>query len=222
MNIEEYKSIRDEMLQRFRWTTELSVFSVVSTGALLSWLSTARGQIPTELSPLLFIFVGLGIIGFIFYSYLELLRGIYNQGSYLTIFHERIFDEGNEQAFGWHALSRFRKELNKKEADWGRDGRRGGYLLLLLLIANLAGPLLLIWKTMDIFPPYWYKDWSILLPIAAVVGLVVWISITAWGLFHTRKFMKDNLKEWMQTKDNLKKDPNLLETTMKSVLRPRR
>ena len=90
MDLEEYKTIRDEMVQRFRWTFEISFFAVASTGALLSWLSIAE----IKSYPLLPICAGLGIISFLFYSYRVLLEGIYNSGSYLAVFHE-----GNEQNF---------------------------------------------------------------------------------------------------------------------------
>lgn len=207
MNIEEYKSIRDEMLQRFRWTFEILFFAVASTGALLSWLSTISSQAPSELNPFLFVCVGLGIISFLLYEYLEVLRGIYNQGSYLVVFHER-----NKQDFRWHTLNRFRKELVGGKSDWGRDGRRGGYLLAVLTTANIGGPLWFLRGNILVF------DWFRILTIVIALILVTFLSIIAWNLFHTDKSMREQLRDWSQLRDNLEKDSSILKTIITTVI----
>ncbi|MBN1761675.1 MAG: hypothetical protein JW878_01170 [Methanomicrobia archaeon] len=82
MNKEEYKTIREEMLMRFKWTFQLKIWAIIVTGVLLSWIATQRSGTSSlkELNPYLFIAVGLGIVGYIFYVYHDLLEGIYNQG----------------------------------------------------------------------------------------------------------------------------------------------
>lgn len=201
MDVEEYKTIRDEMLQRFKWTVEISVFSVVSTGALLSWVFTKRS---TETNPLLFICVGLGIVAYLFYAYLNILQGNYNRGSYLAVFHEV-----RERNFRWHNFNRFRNEMLREESDWGRDGKRGGYLLVILTFANISIPLLLLWNNLAI-------DWYLLFIIVFIV-LYAWIWHTAFDLFKTRGFMIKNWKKWRKVKEELTKNPNLLEDTQKRV-----
>jgi hypothetical protein len=209
VNAEEYKSIREEMIQRHRWTVELSFFSVASTGALLSWLSTKSTS--AELNPFLFICIGLGIVGFIFHSYLDVLRGIYNQGSYLVVFHER-----NIQSYSYHTLSRFRNELINKKSDWGKDGRRGGYLLILLMLANIVGTLWFLRANICDFGSdfVWFKIVTILIALLLVCS----ICYIIYRLFNMRRFMMDNLKGWRQIRDNLEKTPDLLESTIKNVL----
>lgn len=211
MNIEEYKTIRDEMLQRFRWTTELLFFAVGSTAALLSWLSSLATQspAPTRLNPLIFVSVGLGITTYLFFSYRETLGSIYQQGGYLAVFHEF-----SQQDFRWHLLRRFFNELRGEKSDWGRDGRRGGLLLLLLAIANVLGP---VWFLREYLGNIVVDLFNGVM-IAIVLMLGAFICMIAWDLFTTARFMRQNLKKWMQIKDNLEKDPSLLGTTIERVL----
>lgn len=204
MNEEEYKTIRDEMLQRFRWNVELLFFAIASTGALLSWLSTKPSN---ELNPYLFIMVGLGIVGYIFYSYESILRQIYNQGSYLAIFHER-----DNEDFRWHLLNRFHKELIGEKSDWGKDGRRGAFALILLTIVNILGPLYFLRE--NICPNDMEKLGALIVVI--VLGFLILIIIRR--LFNTGEYMRENMKEWNQIKENQKADPNLLENKIKNVL----
>lgn len=209
MGIEEYKSIRDEMLQRFRWDIELSFFAVGSTGALLSWLST---QSESKQNPYFFICVGLTIVIFIFYSYYNVLKGIYNQGSYLIFFHEAV-----EENSGWHCLSRFRKELMGKRSDWGSNGRRGGWLLVILALGNIFGPLYFLRGNINICA-YGDVDWFKMVTILVAVGLLIPVSKIAWGLFHSRKFMHENMREWMHVRKKLGQEPKLLENTINKVI----
>ncbi len=200
MDMEEYKTIRQEMLLRFRWTTELFVFSVVSTGALLSWVFVKSSS--TETNPFLLICVGLGIVSYIFYSYLNLLQQNYDRGSYLAVFHE-----GGEKGLKWHTVNRLRNELIGKKSNWGRDGKRGGFLLIILVIANILIPLLLLRDNLAM-------DWYLLL-IIVVIALLLWIGFTACGLFKTGEYMRKSWKKWRQIKEKLEQDPNLLEDTIK-------
>ncbi|MCK4475230.1 MAG: hypothetical protein KAU16_00705 [Methanophagales archaeon] len=234
MNEEEYKTIRDEMLQGFRWTVELLFFAIASTGTLLSWLSTKRSEIPpNDLNPYLFIAVGLGIVGYIFYIYLTILKQVYNQGSYLAIFHER-----DNEDFRWHLLNRCYNKLIDKKSDggseegrgvvalilfripntigkklgWGSEGRRGAFALFLLLIANIMGPLCFLRE----------NSWPIDREEGVALGLVIilgyWISTIIYNLWYTRDFMKENMKEWKKIKDKQEADPDLLEKTLENAL----
>lgn len=200
MNAEEYKSIRDEMLQRFRWSLQLAFFAVVSTAALLAWLSTEASAAKSNplLSPWLFACVGLVVTGYLFYSYRELLRQIYNQGSYLTVFYEK-----EQERLRWHCLSRFGNQWLGEKSDWGRDGRRGGFLMLFLLSANIGGPLWLLRENLD------FCGWNFLIFII-MIFLAIVVVVIAWGLFTTRRFMLKNVGHWLKMKKELEKDPNSL------------
>ncbi len=103
---------------------------------MLSWLST---NTKPDLDPFIFVTIGLGIISFLFHSYLDILQRIYNQGGYLAIFHE-----GNQKDLRWHLLSRLRGPLLGVQSSWGWDGKRGGCVLIMLIIANIGGPLWLL------------------------------------------------------------------------------
>ena len=207
MKIEEYKTIRDEMLQRFKWTTELSFFSVVSTGALLSWLSTKSSD--KELNPFLFICVGVGILLFVFFSYLNILRAIYNQGGFLVFFHEL-----GSQDFRWHIISRTQNELIGGKSDWGADGKRGGWLLILLLFTNIFGPLIFLKD--NILSNF---DWFKILTVIIAITIIVFLVIIMCQLFNTKKFMKKNMDKWRRIKENISKESNLPEITLENVLK---
>jgi hypothetical protein len=209
MDLEEYKTIRDEMLQRFRWTLELSFFAVASTGALLSWLSTGSGR---ESNPYLFILIGLAIIFFVFYSYRNVLQKTYSLGSYLVLFHEI-----DKKGFRWHLLSRLRREMIGEKSDWGTDGRRGGLLLVLLSIADIGGPLYLLRENMSILADGCVDVFK-LVTIVFSVALLILLSITAYNLFNMAKFMHSDMREWMQVKDEVAKDPNLPVNALKRVM----
>ncbi len=207
MKIEEYKTIRSEMLQRFRWTIELAFFAVASTGALLSWLSTKSGE--PDLNPYLFICVGLGIVVFVFNSYLNVLQGIYNQGSYLVFFHEV-----KEQDYNWHVLSRLQKESIGEESNWGRDGRRGGLLSVILVSVNIFGPLWFLKSNL------FKLDWFYIVTMIFTAVLIYFVVRITYNLYSTRKFMQENMKEWLQIKENADNDPNFKENLIKRSIVP--
>jgi hypothetical protein len=208
MNPEEYKAIRDEMLQRLKWTFELVFFSIASTAALLSWLSTQAPQAESNpsMNPFLFACIGLVIIGYLFHSYRELLRQIYSQGSYLAVFYE-----GDEQGFNWHRLSRCNRPLIGLKSSWGRDGRRGALLLILLLVANIFGPLYLLRENMS------FDGWQLSLFIFMIVLTLIVVRIIA-SLLTTAGFMKKDFDEWMQVKDTILKNPGLSSSVIKQLV----
>jgi hypothetical protein len=150
------------------------------------------------------------------YLYERFLKGIYNQGSYLAVFHE-----GGEVGFQWHRLSRFRNELIGKKLDWGEDDKWGGWLLILLVSANIGGPLWFLRVAEgDSF------EWISLLPrnlfewVSLVIAAILFVRmvIVVKHLFTTAKFMRENMKIWRQVRIKLKENANLLEDTIKQVV----
>jgi hypothetical protein len=206
MKVEEYRTIRDEMLLRFRWSHGLLLFAFASTGALLSWLSTRQNM---ESCPYFFICIGLGIIGFVFYAHKDLLHGIYNLGSYLAVFHEEL------EKPGWHWLSRFRDDLLGPRSMWGADGRRGAIILAILAVANIGGPVWLLSKDLNFWSPL---DVLGLVTFMLAFPLSAMIAVIGWKLFHMADFMLGNMKKWKRIKKELERQPNLLKDTVSRVL----
>lgn len=206
MNMEEYRTLRDEMLQRFRWTRQLLLFSVGTTAALLSWLFTKGGD--DGLNPILFVFVGLGLISFLFYSYKGVLEQIYHIGGYLAIFHE-----GGADGLKFHRISRLGDDLLGEKAQWGKDPRRGVSLLFLLTIANCVGPFYIVkesgkWPALD--------EVTILSIAGAVIFMLIIIS-TGWGLWSMKKSIRKDMSKWLRLKEKLETEPSVLERIIDDI-----
>lgn len=218
MDPEEYRTIRDEMLRRFGWTYHLLIFAIAATGALLSWLSQTTNL---QLDPYPFICVGLGVIGIVFYSYVVLLQGIYNMGGYLAMFHDV-----HETGFRWHWLSRLRNELIGNKSDWGRDGKRGGWILIILAIANIAGPLWILRVANITTRPGTFFEWVYLLRPDGLEWVTFWIAVgigcrmgkVLYDLFNTAEFMRENMQTWRQIKVNVEEKNDLPEEIFNALV----
>lgn len=197
MNIEEYKTIREEMLSRFRWTFEVIFFSIVSTSAIISWLILKESEIP-PLGPYLLIIVGLGIVTYLFWFYSKTLKSIYKQGSYLIVFHELEND-----SLRWHILSRFQNKFRCHSSKWGSDGRNAAILLIILGFVNIVGPLctlngIILSKLSD--------QILFVIMIVTIIFLIIFLCIVFQSLWKTKEFMYENMNNWLNLKEKLCKD----------------
>lgn len=211
MKIEEYETIRNEMTQRFRWTFEVIFFSIISTSTIISWLAVKRSEGLDSLSnmtPYLFIIIGLGIVMYLFWFYYKTLESIYSQGGYLAVFHE-LEDNG----LRWHILSRFQDELRGLQSKWGRDGKNAGILLFLLASVNLIGAPIFFHEKMI---PGNCLDLSIffvmILIIVIFVGIIGYIMIS---LMKTKEYMHENMRMWFKIKEELSIENIQLEEKIK-------
>ena len=195
----EYETIRNEMMQRFRWAFEVIFFSIISTSAIISWLAVNRSQgLNSPGSPYLFIMIGLGIVAYLFWFYHKALEGIYNQGSYLAVFHEL---ENNE--LNWHILSRFQNEIRGKSSKWGSDGRKAAGLLVLLAIVNIVAPLAFLHE--KIIPNSYLEGFIDLIIIIAIICLIIKITSIYQFLMKTKENMHKSMKKWFKVKEELSK-----------------
>lgn len=215
---EEYQTIRDEMLQKFKRTEELLIFSVTSTAVLLAWLVTQidNASIP---SPFVFTTIGLIMIAYFFYLFLITIRQIYHQGGYLSAFHETA-----ESGLTYHTLTRFFdyfKKGNKNQkikSRWGRNGKIAAIILLLLTILNSFGPLFLFSEEIIKNPIITIQSWIdnlnqystqlFFFTITIVVVCIIFIEI--YFLWTTKTFMEKDLLHWLEIAKELEKKPNFL------------
>lgn len=235
---EEYRTIRDEMQQRFHWTRALLLFSLAATATLLSWLLTRpEGEV---FNPIFLIPVGLALIYFLFHSYRDVLEQIYHLGGYLLVFHELEL-KGQAYALsilGFHTLSRYGhdmindadKEKNAHEKiptrsrlrhlilgrglRWGSDAKRGGVLLGLLTVANILGPLYLLSQS------GWCISLNWLTIVAATFGGIFFCLILATeiGLWTMDVFVKEDVRHWLELRHNIDSDPSIVDKTLRKIL----
>jgi len=75
--------------------------------------------------------------------------------------------------------------------------------------------MMLLGATVDsILPLNWWK----MLLVVMVAGLWIWVIKLVRDLLSMEKYMKTNLKNWLEIRKRLKEDPGLLETTIKREL----
>jgi len=214
MNPEEYKTIREEMLLRFRWTFEIIFFSIVSTSAIISWLAVKRSEVVTSdnyffMNPFVFILVGLGIIAYLFSFYEKTLENIYKQGGYLAVFHEL-----DDPTLRWHLLSRFQNDILKekektpvktKKGRWGADGRNAARLLIILTLVNIFAPLVFLQE--NIIPITVFD----LLLIFFIIVIIIIIIYICYLLMYTQIFMKKDMGKWFDVKSKLSEEQILTD-----------
>ena len=212
MKIEEYVTIRNEMTQRFRWTFEVIFFSILSTSTIISWLAIKRSEgldSLNNMTPYLFIIIGLGIIMYLFWFYYKTLESIYSQGGYLAIFHEL-----EDKELRWHILSRFQDEIGGKVSKWGRDGKNAGVLLFLLTFVNITGAPIFFYEKMI---PGSNLDWNIFFVMILIIGmLVIMIAYIIGDLIKTKEYMHKNMRMWFKIKEELSIKNYKLEEKIKN------
>jgi len=59
------------------------------------------------------------------------------------------------------------------------------------------------------------SSWWKMLLVVMVAGLWIWVIKLVRDLLSMEKYMKTNLKNWLEIRKRLKEDPGLLEATIK-------
>ncbi|MDP8216441.1 MAG: hypothetical protein P9L98_03880 [Candidatus Kaelpia imicola] len=197
----EYETMRNEMLQRFARVHYLLIGTTVAVAYLVYYYIVTSGLAKTHLYFLSFIIVLLLTVSS--YICLRLFYGIYQEGSYLAIFHEL---DGKEK---WHLRSRLVKKVEPcmfhVYGRWGKDGFNALCIYISLLILSLSLLLSLHWRK-----PLLVIDSVIcledIISILLGIGVLIFFFIFISKLWKTHDFMIANLKEWYKYYDKHKKD----------------
>jgi len=110
--------------------------------------------------------------------------------------------------------------MGKTLSYWGKDGRRGGILLLLLVGADSLGPAWLLRENLGRSLCYW-PNWFLIMGLLIVGGIVYKLTE---ALFATERRMMTNLRDWMRTKEYVDKHPDLrdaIERILDEVSQPK-
>ena len=220
MEIEEYNTIRAEMLQKFKRLDELLIFSITASGVLLAWFATQVDN-PFWMTILVFSVVGLGITLCVFYIYGVILKQIYNQGSYLAVFHET-----NNSSINYHRLTRFfyaLKDNSPKKLllqEWGKDGRVAARILIILTVVNLAAPWFLHCNFIDSFTKINLCGQLLSVTIILLVyfPFLLLIIRERGSLMKTSSYVIKNMIDWSNIKTKMDENSNFLNNTIKNIL----
>lgn len=219
MNESEYKTLRDEMLQRSRAAESLPTFSITAAAILYSWLATQAPYLNFE-NPFFFVLIGQIIISFAFFRYLLILKTHCDRGSYLATFYELskvklLKDDINLEITidtqdnpSWHILNRVNKYIiNTSKIEipikWAR--KSGIILFPFLTLAVWIAPLYLLEKSISLNNP----DQLITLIISFLFSIVSFVYLM--GNFLTMdNFMFKNMSKWILLRAILEEKPNII------------
>ena len=209
---EEYKSIREEMLKSFTAAEQLVFFSIVSLGALYSWLATQVLNTSFVFDdPFFFVIIGLFIIFYTFSKYLHIHKRIYNQGSYLVAYYEISTKDKDKLTLNnnkWHILSRIYYEVfdNKKiRFGWGSSGKANAFFLFCLGLTIWFAPIYLMIEKIN-FCVHLTQLITLIISIIISVIIIVGIIVPLWRL---NQEMYKTMSKWISFKDKIKESLDL-------------
>lgn len=222
LQIEEYKTIRNEMLERFKESDKLLYYTIGSIGLIIAWLlSLSPGNVGVVDQPFIYIggsWIVLVLVLYNMYSHYSTTKLIYIWGTYLAIFHEL----DNKEYIRFHLLNRFKNDIinslkdrdNIKEKEnlkkvelietWGFQAKSYNKLFILLSCASIIVPIIIFFFLKNPSLPIERIFYALIIFIISLSGGVLTIGIGIRYLNRlNKKLYSEELPRWVYLKKGL-------------------